>query len=56
MRSLVLTCVLARRGLHSTLVLSAGPGPNFEAHAWVELAGEPLLVPAGADHQQLIRL
>lgn len=56
MRSLVLTRVLARRGLHSTFVLSAAPGPQFEAHAWVEHAGEPLLQPAGADHQALMRL
>jgi hypothetical protein len=56
MRSLVLTRVLAHRGIHSTVVLSAAPGPDFEAHAWVELAGEPLLAPAGTDHQQLIRL
>ena len=55
MRSLVLTRVMARRGLPSTLVLSAAPGPQFEAHAWVEYAGEPLLLPAGASHQQLVR-
>jgi hypothetical protein len=35
---------------------SSAPGPQFEAHAWVEHAGEPLLVPAGADHSQLVRL
>lgn len=56
MRSLVLTRLLARRALASTFVLSAAPGPRFEAHAWVELDGEPLLVPAGVDHQQLVRL
>jgi hypothetical protein len=56
MRSLVLTRLLARRALTSTFVLSAAPGPRFEAHAWVELDGEPLLRPAGAQHQQLVRL
>jgi hypothetical protein len=56
MQSLVLTRVLARRDLPSTLVLSAAPGPQFEAHAWVEYGGEPLLLPAGATHQQLLRL
>jgi hypothetical protein len=56
MRSLVLTRVLARRGLPSTFVLSAASAPRFAAHAWVEHAGEPLLLPAGADHQQLVRL
>ena len=55
-RSLVLTRLLARRSLASTFVLSAAPGPRFEAHAWVELDGQPLLQPAGADHQQLVRL
>ena len=55
-RSLVLTRLLARRSLASTFVLSAAPGPRFEAHAWVELDGAPLLQPAGADHQQLVRL
>jgi hypothetical protein len=56
MRSLVLTRLLAAHGLSSTVVLSAAPGPRFEAHAWVELAGEPLLKPGGPDHQELLRL
>jgi hypothetical protein len=56
MRSLVLTRVMARRGMSSELVLSAAPGPDFEAHAWVEHAGEPLLVPGGGEHQPLVRL
>jgi hypothetical protein len=56
MRSLVLTKVMARRGLSSELILSAAPGPEFEAHAWVEHAGEPLLLPGGAEHQPLLRL
>jgi hypothetical protein len=57
MRSLVLLRVMARRGLGSTLVLSAPPpGPGFEAHAWVEHAGEPLLAPGAPEHQQFVRL
>jgi hypothetical protein len=56
MRSLVLMGVLARRGMPATFVLSAAPGPQFEAHAWVEYAGNPLLVPADATHQDLVRL
>jgi len=56
MRSLVLMGVLARRGMPVTFVLSAAPGPQFEAHAWVEYAGNPLLVPADATHQDLVRL
>jgi Transglutaminase-like superfamily len=56
MRSLVLMRVLARRGMPATFVLSAAPGPQFEAHAWIEYAGDPLLVPAGAEHRDLVRL
>jgi Transglutaminase-like superfamily len=56
MRSLVLMGVLARRGMPATFVLSAAPGPQFEAHAWIEYAGHPLLVPADATHQDLVRL
>jgi hypothetical protein len=56
MRSLVLVRVLARRGMPATFVLSAAPGPQFEAHAWIEYAGNPLLVPAGAEHRDLVRL
>jgi hypothetical protein len=56
MRSLVLMGVLAHRGMPATFVLSAAPGPQFEAHAWVEYAGNPLLVPADATHQDLVRL
>jgi hypothetical protein len=56
MRSLVLMRILARRGMPATFVLSAAPGPQFEAHAWIEYAGDPLLVPAGTEHQDLLRL
>jgi len=56
MRSLGLIRVLARRGLGSTLVLSAAPGPPLEAHAWVEHAGEPLLAPGRLEQRPLARL
>jgi hypothetical protein len=56
MRSLVLMGVLAHRRMPAAFVLSAAPGPQFEAHAWVEYAGDPLLVPADASHQDLVRL
>ena len=39
MRSLVLTSLLARRGIDSSLVIAVLPGPGFEAHAWVEEPG-----------------
>lgn len=46
-RSLVLVCLLARRGIASRLVIGVLPESKFAAHAWVEYAGYPLL-PAGA--------
>jgi hypothetical protein len=42
-RSLVLTSLLVRRSIRSSLVIGVRPGPSFEAHAWVECAGTPLL-------------
>lgn len=41
MRSLVLLRMLARRGVPCRLVIGVRPG--FEAHAWVEHEGLPLL-------------
>jgi hypothetical protein len=56
MRSLVLMRVLARRGLGSTLVLGAEPGPPLEGHAWVEHGGEALLAPGRFAEWPLARL
>jgi hypothetical protein len=36
MRSLVLTRLLARRGVPTRLVISVRPGARFAAHAWIE--------------------
>jgi hypothetical protein len=47
-RSLVLTQLLARRGIPATLVIGARTRPSFSAHAWVEQAGHPVL-PAGEE-------
>jgi transglutaminase superfamily protein len=44
-QSLVLTRMLARRGIESSLVIGVAPGDEFAAHAWVETAGIPLLPP-----------
>jgi len=44
-QSLVLTRLLARRGIESSLVIGVSPGGDFAAHAWVEAAGIPLLPP-----------
>jgi hypothetical protein len=57
MRSLVLIRLMARRGLGSTLVLSVSPRrPRFEAHAWIEHAGVPLLPAQPHGHEPIVRL
>lgn len=47
MRSLVLSALLARRGIDSSLVIGVRTAEAFGAHAWVEHEGRPLL-PTGA--------
>jgi hypothetical protein len=54
-RSLVLTRLLARRGMPSTLVLAARSKPSFAAHAWVEHDGVALL-PTGTDYHRLTEM
>jgi hypothetical protein len=49
MRSLVLSSLLARRRIASSLVIGVRSAPSFAAHAWVEHDGEPLL-PDGEEH------
>jgi Transglutaminase-like superfamily len=44
-RSLVLTRLLARRGIQAKLVIGARTDPEFLAHAWVEHEGIPVLDP-----------
>jgi transglutaminase superfamily protein len=56
MRSLVLTRLLARRGIASTLVIGVRSGESFEAHAWVEHAGAPLLHPGDPGFRRLAEL
>ena len=42
-RSLVLCRLLRRRGIAGVLRIGvASPGRDFEAHAWVEVAGQPV--------------
>lgn len=53
--ALVLTRLLATRGIDSTLVLGVRTGPDFAAHAWVERNGEPLL-PTGCEFHRLTEL
>jgi transglutaminase superfamily protein len=42
-RSLVLTRMLARRGIEATLVLGVRAKPEFAAHAWLERDGIAIL-------------
>ena len=46
-RSLVLLAMMARRGARCDLLIGARPGTEFEAHAWVEHAGYPVLPTLG---------
>jgi hypothetical protein len=55
-RSLVLTQLLARRGISSRLVIGARTAPDFLAHAWVELDGIPVLDPEGNSFGRLVEL
>lgn len=56
MRSLVLTSILARRRIQSTLVIAVLPQPHFEAHAWVEQDGIPLLAPAETPFERIVEM
>jgi hypothetical protein len=55
MRSLVLTRLLARRGIDSSLVIAVQTEP-FGGHAWVERQGVPLLPPAGPPFRRIVEL
>jgi hypothetical protein len=55
-RSLVLTSLLARRGIRARLVIGARTAPDFLAHAWVEHDGIPVLSPEGDAFGRLVEL
>jgi hypothetical protein len=55
-RSLVLTGLVARRGLRSTLVIGVSPGPDFKAHAWVEHWERPALPAGDGEYERLLEL
>jgi Transglutaminase-like superfamily len=55
-RSLVLTHLLARRGIPSSLIIGIGSGRTFAAHAWVESDGKPLLRPGEFADRRLLEL
>jgi hypothetical protein len=54
MRSLVLLRMLARRGVVCRLVIGVRPGETFEAHAWIEHEGHPLLPTLGYERLTVI--
>lgn len=56
MRSLVLSRLLARRGIDATLVVGVSRADGFESHAWVEHDGRPLLPPGGPKFKRLLEL
>jgi transglutaminase-like putative cysteine protease len=55
-RSLVLSALLARRGIPARLVLGARTEPSFLAHAWVECAGTPVLDPGDGSFGRLVEI
>jgi hypothetical protein len=55
-RSLVLTRLLARRGIPAKLVIGARAAPDFLAHAWVEYAGDPVLAAGDGSFGRLVEL
>jgi Transglutaminase-like superfamily len=55
-RSLVVLRLLSRRGIDVQLIIAARPAPTFEAHAWVERAGRPLLPTRGFGDARLTEL
>jgi hypothetical protein len=56
MQSLVLTRLLARRGIDTQLAISVRPGKSFAAHAWVEREGVALLPGESPSFERLVML
>ncbi|MGH2852756.1 MAG: lasso peptide biosynthesis B2 protein [Solirubrobacteraceae bacterium] len=55
-RSLVLTRLLAKRGIPAKLVIGARAAPSFLAHAWVEYEGQPVLSHGDGSFGRLVEL
>ena len=55
-RSLVLTRLLAKRGIEARLVIGARTDPEFLAHAWVEHDGTPVLDSGDGSYGRLVEL
>jgi hypothetical protein len=56
LRALVVTEMLARRGVYAHVVIGVRPSPSFAAHAWVEVDGRPLLPDDDATYHRLAEL
>jgi hypothetical protein len=56
MQSLVLTRLLARRGIETRLVIAVRPGERFAAHAWIEHDEVPLLPAIAPGFEELVAL
>ena len=56
MMSVVLSAMLARRGVDSSIVIGVKSGSTFGAHAWVELDGRPLLPAGETEFERLVTL
>ena len=55
-RSLVVTRLLATRGIQAKLVIGARTAPVFLAHAWVEHDGDPVIDPGDDSFGRLVEL
>jgi hypothetical protein len=55
-QALVLSRLLARRGIPAKLVIGARTAPEFLAHAWVEQGGRPVLAAGGGQFDRLVEL
>ncbi|MFL5867125.1 MAG: lasso peptide biosynthesis B2 protein [Thermoleophilaceae bacterium] len=55
-QSLVLTALLSRRGVGSSLVIGVRRGESFGAHAWVELDGRAVLPTGAGAFERLVEL
>jgi hypothetical protein len=55
-RSLVLVRLLARRGVPAKLIIGTRSKPEFLAHAWVEVAGQPVTSPGDGSFGRLVEL
>ena len=56
LQSLVLTQLLARRGITASVVIGVQPEGKFAAHAWVELGPHRLLPSGNGSFEPLVRL